>query len=166
LHLVCSQAIAGFKALTVMLSPVLPALASRVARELFGLDRDFTWDDVAAPSPRIAAYQHLMQRVDPKQLDALFETPEPAATSSGEAATADGAETVAPGGEAIADTITITDFAKVDLRVARIVACDYVDGADKLLRLTLDVGEGHHRNVFAGIRDRKSTRLNSSHVKI
>lgn len=152
LHLVCSQAIAGFKALTVMLSPVLPALASRVARELFGLDRDFTWDDVAAPSPRIAAYQHLMQRVDPKQLDALFETPEPAATSSGEAATADGAETVAPGGEAIADTITINDFAKVDLRVARIVACDYVDGADKLLRLTLDVGEGHHRNVFAGIR--------------
>src|SRR5690606_5236752 len=89
LHLVCSQAIAGFKALTVMLSPVLPALASRVARELFGLDRDFAWDDVAAPSPRIAAYQHLMQRVDPKQLDALFETPEPAATSSGEAATAD-----------------------------------------------------------------------------
>src|SRR5690606_37520107 len=54
--------------------------------------------------------------------------------------------------EAIADTITINDFAKVDLRVARIVACDYVDGADKLLRLTLDVGEGHHRNVFAGIR--------------
>ncbi len=148
LHLVCSQAIAGFKALTVMLSPVLPALASRVARELFGLDRDFTWDDVARPSGRIATYQHLMQRVDPKQVDALFEAPAAAANAT----PAEEAAPVAPGGEPIADTITIDDFAKIDLRIARIVACEHVEGATRLLRLTVDLGEGRHRNIFAGIR--------------
>ncbi|MDM7463563.1 MAG: methionine--tRNA ligase subunit beta, partial [Tepidimonas taiwanensis] len=61
------------------------------------------------------------------------------------------AEGTAPGGEPIAPTITIDDFAKVDLRVARIVACERVEGSTKLLRLTLDVGEGRHRNVFSGI---------------
>ncbi|MFQ6687338.1 methionine--tRNA ligase subunit beta, partial [Bordetella pertussis] len=57
-----------------------------------------------------------------------------------------------PGGEALADTITIDDFAKIDLRIARIVNCEEVEGSTKLLRLTLDVGEGRHRNVFSGIK--------------
>ena len=57
-----------------------------------------------------------------------------------------------PGGEAIAPTITIDDFAKLDLRIARIVACEKVEGSTKLLRLTLDVGEPAHRNVFSGIQ--------------
>ncbi len=165
LHRVCSQAIAGFKAVSVLLAPVLPALSERVAHELFGLGRDFTWSDVAAPSARIAPYQHLMQRVDAKQLDALFDTiaapapevapaaaPAVARVAAPAATAAPLAEGVAPGGEPIAPTITIDDFAKVDLRIARIVACDYVEGAKKLLRLTLDVGEGRHRNVFSGIR--------------
>ena len=86
----------------------------------------------------IGTYSHLMQRVDPKMLDALFEPP--------------AIELPKPGGEDIAPTITIDDFAKVDLRIAQIVACETVDGSDKLLRLTLDVGEGRHRNVFSGIK--------------
>jgi methionyl-tRNA synthetase len=94
----------------------------------------------------IGEYQHLMQRVDPKQLEACSSLqPSPA---SAKAAT----ETiVAPGGEALAPTITIDDFAKIDLRIAKIVNCEAVEGSTKLLRLTLDVGEGRTRNVFSGI---------------
>ena len=90
---------------------------------------------------RINPFKHLMQRVDPDMLDALFEPPaappEPA---------------LVPGGEPIADTIGIEDFSRIDLRIARIVNCEHVEGAAKLLRLTLDVGEGRHRNVFSGIK--------------
>ncbi len=159
LHLVCSQAIAGFKALSVMLSPILPHLTHRVAHELFGLERAFRWSDALEPSERIAPYQHLLQRVDAKQLDALLDTPEadPAAAAArvGDAVVAAATaptEAARPGGEALAPEITIDDFAKVDLRIARIVACNQVEGARKLLQLTLDAGEGRHRNVFSGIR--------------
>ena len=79
-----------------------------------------------------------MQRVEAMQVDALFEAPAAAA--------------VAPGGEALAPEIGIDDFAKVDLRIARIVECALVDGSDKLLRLTLDVGEARQRTVLSGIR--------------
>ncbi len=90
---------------------------------------------------RITPYQHLMQRVDPKQLEALFEPPESAVPEVAPL----------PGGEAVAPSIGIDDFAKVDLRIAKIVACEAVEGSTKLLRLTLDVGEGRTRNVFSGI---------------
>ena len=138
---ICSRALAGFKAMTVMLAPVLPELSSRVARELFGLDRDFKWSDAAELPETIQPFKHLMQRVEPAMLDALFEppaAPEPAKPT--------------PGGEEIAETITIQDFTKIDLRIARIVNCEHIEGSDKLLRLTLDVGEGRHRNVFSGIK--------------
>jgi methionyl-tRNA synthetase len=85
-------------------------------------------------------YKHLMQRVDVAMLDALFEAPEPVVEA-----------VPLPGGEAIAPTISIDDFAKIDLRIAQIVQCEAVEGSTKLLRLTLDVGEGKHRNVFSGI---------------
>jgi methionyl-tRNA synthetase len=88
----------------------------------------------------IGAYSHLLQRVDPKKLDALFEPP-----------AAPVAAAPVPGGEDIAPTIGIEDFAKVDLRIAKIVAAERVEGSTKLLRLTLDVGEGKTRNVFSGI---------------
>ncbi len=74
LQAVCSRALAGFKLLSVLIAPVLPELAARVARELFGLDRPFAWSDASVPPARANAYQHLMTRVEPKQLDALFET--------------------------------------------------------------------------------------------
>jgi methionyl-tRNA synthetase len=81
-----------------------------------------------------------MQRVDVKLLEALFEPP-----------AAPEPEKVIPGGEEIAPTISIDDFAKIDLRIARIENCEPVEGSTKLLRLTLDVGEGRMRNVFSGI---------------
>jgi len=140
---ICSRALAGFKALTVMLAPVLPVLARRVAIELFGADRDFAWGDAGALPQRVAPFKHLMQRVEPAMLDRLFEAP----AGAGPAAPA-----ALPGGERLADTITIDDFAKVDLRIAQIVDCRRVEGSTKLLQLTLDVGEGRHRNVFSGIQ--------------
>ena len=82
-------------------------------------------------------YRHLMQRVDAKPLDALLE---PAAV-----------ETRPPGGGAVAPEIGIDDFAKLDLRIAQIADCEPVEGSTKLLRLTLDVGEGRTRKVFSGI---------------
>jgi methionyl-tRNA synthetase len=135
---VCSRALAGFKALSVMLAPVLPVLTDRVAQELFGADRSYSWADAATLPTQITPFKHLMQRVEPKMLDDLLEPP--------------AAPVVVPGGEAIADTIDIKDFAKVDLRIAHIVNCTAVEGSDKLLCLTLDAGEGRHRQVFSGIK--------------
>ncbi|ETD67725.1 methionyl-tRNA synthetase [Pelistega indica] len=137
---ICSRAIASFKALSICLSPVLPALAERISHELFAINRSFVWKDASELPRTISPFKHLMQRVDESQVDALLEPPAPVV------------ETPTPGGEAIADTITIDDFAKIDLRIAKIVNCEHVEGSDKLLRLTLDVGEGRHRNVFSGIK--------------
>jgi methionyl-tRNA synthetase len=141
---ICSSALAGFKALSVMLSPILPVLSQRVATELFGLTRNFVWSDAGVLPTRINAFKHLMQRVEPTMLDALFEAPAAELAS-------DVTPALVPGGEPIADIITIDDFVKIDLRVARIVNCEHVEGSTKLLRLTLDVGEGRHRNVFSGL---------------
>ena len=141
---ICSSALAGFKALSVMLAPILPALSERVATELFGLNRSVVWSDAGVLPTRINAFKHLMQRVEPAMLDALFDAPAPEATPQ--------AAALVPGGEPIAEIITIDDFVKIDLRVARIVNCEHVEGSTKLLRLTLDVGEGRHRNVFSGIK--------------
>ncbi|TAL83594.1 MAG: methionine--tRNA ligase [Candidimonas sp.] len=135
---VCARALAGFKALSVMLTPVLPVLTQTVALELFGGARGYQWSDADQLPTHIAPFKHLMQRVDPKMLDALFEPPEVAAPL--------------PGGSAIAETIDIKDFGKIDLRIAKIVDCQAVEGSDKLLRLSLDVGEGRYRQVFSGIK--------------
>jgi len=133
-----------------MLAPVLPRTASRVARELFGLDRDFEWADAWAEPVSIKPYKHLMTRIDPKQIDALLEGPtsNAAPTAARQAPSAP----AAPVAAAASAPITIDDFAKVDLRIARIVNAEDVAGADKLIRLTLDVGDAQHRTVFAGIK--------------
>src|SRR3546814_2599314 len=70
---ICSRSLAGFKALSVMLAPVLPALSDRVARELFGAAQSFTWADAAVLPQRVAPFKHLMQRVDPALLDQLLD---------------------------------------------------------------------------------------------
>ena len=150
LHDVCSTCIEGFRVLTVYLKPILPKLAAEVARFLMEPPERFA--DVAQPLGagwQIGEYKHLMQRVDVKQLDALFEPPTPA--QQAQAAIESEASTALPGGEAMAPAITIDDFAKVDLRIACIVDCAAVEGSSKLLRLTLDAGEGRTRNVFSGI---------------
>ena len=159
LQAACTTCIEAFRLLTLYLKPVLPALAAQV--EAFLNVQPLTFADAPAllgEGHAIGAYQHLMQRVDIKQLEALFEVPAaaaapnaPAANAAAGASAATGAVTEAPGGEDIAPTITIDDFAKIDLRIALIVNCEPVEGSTKLLRLTLDVGEGLHRNVFSGI---------------
>jgi methionyl-tRNA synthetase len=160
---VCSRALHGFKLLSVLLAPVLPQVASQVAQQLFGLDRPFRWSDAAILPERINPYQHLMTRVEPRQLEALFE-PEGAASPAGGVASAaalppaaSGASSAAASGGATATsatlsgTLSIDEFRKVDLRVVRIVDAEAVAGADKLLRLTLDLGS-ERRTVFAGIK--------------
>ncbi|MBC7918495.1 MAG: methionine--tRNA ligase [Rhodoferax sp.] len=144
LHQVCSVLINTFAALTRYLAPVLPGLAKSV-QDFVGSDMQH-WN-VAGDVQAIQPYQHLMQRVTPEQLDALFEPPAPVEPAQ---AAPESIATV-PGGEEIAPTITIDDFAKIDLRIAKIVNCEAVEGSTKLLRLTLDAGEGRMRNVFSGI---------------
>jgi methionyl-tRNA synthetase len=183
---VCSRALQGFKLLTVLLAPVLPQVAQRVAKELFGLDRPFQWSDAEVLPTRVNPYHHLMTRVEPKQLDALFDVPgektaakaqsgatqgasaKPASSKSsgtnapastvasgsagGVSGSASGASATAANGAGAPATISIDEFKKIDLRVARIVNAEHVEGADKLLKLTLDVGEPETRTVFAGIK--------------
>ena len=185
LHDISSRALHGFWVLSVLLSPVLPALTSRVARELFGMDRDFTWADLGALPTRVNAYQHLATRLDPKLIEAMVAanqeslqpaTPAPnseqrhaehqqhvAAAPAVHAAAASRAipplgdqtmplRSLNAGIAPIAETISIDDFNKIDLRVARIINAEHVEGADKLLKLTLDIGEAQPRTVFAGIK--------------
>jgi len=139
---VCTVCIEAFRLLSIYLKPVLPALVAHVEAFLSVAPMTFADADALLGAHTIGNYQHLMQRVDPKMLDALFEAP-PAPV----------VEAPKPGGEDIAPTITIDDFAKVDLRVAKIVNAEHVEGSTKLLRLTLDVGEGRTRNVFSGIKE-------------
>jgi methionyl-tRNA synthetase len=174
LHDVCSVCIEAFRLLTIYLKPVLPALAARV--EQFLQVGPLEWADAKRALGRhhISPFQHLMQRAEAARVEQLFEVP--AAAPAAAAATpgapvapvapgAPGAPEAAaqpaassPGGEALAAEIGIADFARVDLRIARIVAAETVPGSDKLLRLTLDVGETtpegqpRLRNVFSGIR--------------
>ena len=151
---VCSRALFGFKALSVLLAPVLPEVAARVARQLFGLERDFRWSDALVLPERINRYEHLLTRVDPRQLDALFESetaPAVAPAISATALPAAGAPGAANATSAVAAALSIDEFRKVDLRVARIVNAESVAGADKLLKLTLDLG-AETRTVFAGIK--------------
>ncbi len=141
LHDVCTTCIQAFRLLTIYLKPMLPAVAAQVESFLAIAPLQFADAQTLLPAGHvIGQYQHLMQRVAMEQLEALFEPP-----------AAPVVEAPQPGGEEIAPTITIDDFAKVDLRIAKIVDCQAVAGSTKLLQLTLDAGEGKTRNVFSGI---------------
>ena len=151
LHLVCTIGINAFKVLTTYLKPVLPKLASD-AEAFLGIP-PLAWADAALLLPQdhgIKRYKHLQSRVEEKQLDALFDLKEtPMATTPPSAL-----PPLPEGGgkSTVANTqITIDDFSKIDLRVAKIMTAEAVEGADKLLKLTLDLG-GSARTVFAGIK--------------
>ncbi|WP_374536719.1 methionine--tRNA ligase [Chitinimonas taiwanensis] len=143
LHGACSLLINLFRLLTIYIKPVLPKLAADV--EAFLNVAPLQWADAGTLllGHAIKPYSHLMTRIDPKQVDALVEANKqslaPAAAPAG------------PQIEAIAPTINIDDFGKIDLRVAKIIDCKHVEGAEKLLQLTLDLGD-HTRNVFSGIK--------------
>jgi len=150
---ICSVSINAFRLLTLYLKPVLPNLA--LAVEEFLNVQPMQWSDANTTllAHQIGTYKHLMQRADPKQLDALFgpptDQPAPAATAPTAAQTRAAS---LPDTKTDTTHLAIDDFMKVDLRVAKIVNAEHVEGSDKLLRLTLDVGEGKHRNVFSGIK--------------
>jgi methionyl-tRNA synthetase len=145
---ICSECIDDFRILTTLLKPVLPAVAA--SAELFLQIPSQAWSDLGTALPAghaIGDYKHLLNRIDPKLVDALLEGPKAAAGSVAAPAAEPGAATTP-----VAPPISIDEFSKVDLRVARIVNAEQVNGADKLLKLTLDVGEARHRTVFAGIK--------------
>ena len=137
---VCTQGLNLFRALMIYLTPVLPAIADE-AQTLFGEDA-WSWADVDEPrlSTGIQPYKPLLTRVETKQVDMMVEQSKPKSESSD--------ATPAETDEA---TISIDDFMKVDLRVAKVVAAEAVEGAEKLLQLTLDLGD-HQRSVFSGIK--------------
>jgi methionyl-tRNA synthetase len=139
-----------FRLLTLYLKPVLPEVARAV--EQFLAIEPLTWNDASTLllDHPIKPYKHLMTRVDPKQLDALFDFDKGSETvTTTTPSTAPPATPVAPTAPA---TISIDDFAKIDLRIAKIAEAEHVEGADKLLKLTLDLGALGTRQVFAGIK--------------
>ena len=148
LHEACSTALTLFRDLTLYLKPVLPELAKQV--ENFLNIAPLAWNGAWQPLPAghtINTYQHLAIRLDPKLIEAMVaanqESLKPMNTAPVEAKPA-----IAP----LAETISIDEFSKVDLRVAKIVNAEHVEGAEKLLKLTLDIGEAQPRTVFAGIK--------------
>jgi methionyl-tRNA synthetase len=150
----CSIVMEGFRLLTIYLKPILPVVARQA--ELFLNVPEQKWEDAASYLPeghRINEYQHLATRLDPKLIEAMVvankESLQPVTESHSPARHAEAQQhAIAP----IAETINIDDFSKVDLRVAKIVNAEHVEGAEKLLKLTLDIGEAQPRTVFAGIK--------------
>jgi len=162
LQQVCSDCLDAFRLLTYYLAPVLPERALAAAR-LLGIQAPLKWTDLRTPLRRIQPYEHLMTRIDPKQIQSLLqanrETLQPSGTGPAlvnKPAQAAAAQPAAQGtGKPVSsagEKIAIDDFAKIDLRVARIAGAEAVEGADKLLKLTLDVGSLGTRQVFAGIK--------------
>jgi len=143
---VCSRLIEAFRILTLYLKPVLPQVAEQA--EAWLNIKPMQWSDVGSTLPdghKINIYHYLLTRVEPNVFDTLFDVPSAVVPD----------KPTIQSGNAIAEIgteINIDDFTKVDLRIAKIVHCEKVDGSDKLLRFTLDIGEGRTRNVFSGIQ--------------
>ena len=153
---ICASSIAGFKLLTIFLKPILPRLAEEAERYLNC--GSLTWKDAELPldvkrflptGHKFGQFRPLLTRVEEKQLDALFDVQSvPQTTAPQRHAEHQQHEAKE---SAVSDMITIDDFNKLDLRIAKIVKAEHVEGADKLLKLTLDIGSGT-RTVFAGIK--------------
>lgn len=162
LHRACSTALNQFRSLSILLKPVLPALAAQV--EVFFGVAAFAWSDLDQSLPAghgIHPYAHLMTRIERKQIDALIEANKDSLVSEVKPVEsaqthaqhqAHAAQTEAAQAEEFEPFISIDDFAKVDLRIAKIVSAEHVEGAAKLIKLMLDIGEEKPRQVFAGIK--------------
>ena len=161
-HDVCSVGINLFRQLAVYLAPVLPTLAAQV-QEFLKLDRfDFASAQTALVDHEIALFQPLMQRVDPKAVAAMVDASKDSLAAAAEPVKVEKKKEKKAStkpepkvGEAVSENnvIGIEDFMKVDLRVAEVLEAAMVEGSDKLLQLTLNVGEAEPRNVFSGIRE-------------
>lgn len=147
---VCTVALNLFRQIVIYLKPVLPRLAEQAA-ELLGAPLEH-WDESQAPqlATPVAEFKHLMKRVNEKDVKAMIDE-----SKETEAPTASGFDdSAAPlAAEPLAEQITIDDFVKVDLRVARVVQAEDVPNANKLLKLTLSLGGDEQRTVFAGIKE-------------
>ncbi len=141
LHQVCTLGLNLFRQLCIYLQPVLPGLVAQV--EAFLQIPPLRWADLTQPllGHVIAPYQPLLQRVDAAQVAAVFQPPAPPPVAP-----------VAPSLEPVAPAISYEDFARIDLRIARIIQAEALPEAEKLLKLTLDVGEAQPRTVFAGLK--------------
>jgi methionyl-tRNA synthetase len=146
---VCYEAIESFRLLTVYLKPILPKLAAEV-EQLLNIS-PLKWSDAKSTleiGHKINQYNHLITRIDPKHIEAMTE-----ANKESLQQVAEPAVNPSPAiSENAGDYISIDDFTKVDLRIAKIVNAEHVEGAEKLLRLSLDIGEEKPRQVFAGIK--------------
>jgi methionyl-tRNA synthetase len=150
---VCTVALNLFYQIVVYLAPVLPRLAKQTG-ELFQQPIKH-WDQANEPivGVKLAKFQHMLQRVDRKDLDAMIEDSKEVELP-GAAATPAAADSDAPLlAEPLAEQISYDEFAKVDLRVARVVHAEQVPEARKLLKLTLSLGGDNQRTVFAGIKE-------------
>ncbi|AOX61465.1 MULTISPECIES: methionine--tRNA ligase [unclassified Stenotrophomonas] len=161
LQSVCTQGLNLFRVLVTALKPVLPATAAQA--EAFLAAPVQTWTDIATPltAHTIAVYEPLFTRIDPKKIDAMTDaskdtlqaaTPAPAAPAKPAKPAAAPAPAVATDGEAAPAYIGIDDFAKLDLRIGKVLVCEFVEGSDKLLRFELDAGDLGKRQIFSGIR--------------
>jgi methionyl-tRNA synthetase len=141
---ICTQGLNMFRLLMTWLKPILPATAEK--SEAF-LNTEFTWAGIGEPllSHQINKFKPLLTRIEKEQIEAMTHD------SIEQTATVEEELSGPLADNPIADEITFDDFAKVDLRIAKIVKAEHVEGADKLLQLTLDIG-GQSRNVFAGIK--------------
>lgn len=146
---VCTIALNLFRQIVTYLAPVLPRIAEQTG-ELLGAPIRL-WDETKTPlvGARVGRFQHMMKRVEEKQVQAMIEDSKTEAAPA-TPAYADSAEALEK--EPLAEECTIDDFVKVDMRVARVVEAEAVPEADKLLRLTLSLGGDVRRNVFAGIK--------------
>nr|WP_067295901.1 methionine--tRNA ligase [Marinobacterium profundum] len=144
----CTLGINLFRVILSYLAPILPQVADEAAQ--FLNIEGFAWDDIQTPllNHRINKFKPLMQRVEPEAIDKMVEDSKQSMPAPAPTAPAVKSPLAA---EPVADTIEFPDFAKVDLRIVKIAKAEHVEGADKLLRLTLDLG-GETRNVFAGIK--------------
>ncbi len=182
LQAVCTQGLNLFRVLAAALKPVLPRTAERAERFL---DAPVPhWDAITKPllSQRINAFEPLLTRIDPKQIEAMVEASTESLKAVGAVASSNPHPSPLPGGEGVKagepaavpspesrvpspaitlspqspvpspGFIAIDDFAKLDLRIATVTACEFVEGSDKLLRFELDAGELGTRQIFSGIR--------------
>lgn len=161
LQAVCTQGLNLFRVLAAALKPVLPRVAAQA--EAFLAAPVAHWRDLDAPllAHRIAAYVPLFTRIDPKQIHAMTEASKDTLAAAAPAPLAADAQAAAPVAAAApapapaatgASTIGIEDFARLDLRIGKVLACEFVEGSDKLLRFELDAGDLGTRQIFSGIR--------------
>ena len=152
-HLVCSTAIEAFRVLTIFLQPIVPSVTRRAVKFLGLEEKDLTWQATETSLPAghfIQPYKHLLSRIDPQKIQAMIE-----ASKESLAPTSAKTPTTSPTSDSPLPTpgfISIDDFAKLDLRIGKVLVCEFVDGSDKLLRFELDAGELGRRQIFSGIK--------------